>query len=251
MTALTALITFSVTALATRVSERLESNNPLSVAIERNPALIAGRSSAGQAAMIPREVRTAGSPGPLGCNGFYRWVHENKGVDGNTSFVQVVLQGNVSDAVLVTGLRVAVRSRESPLKGIPVECPTAGTVEYREASVDLDATPPKLSYPSDQPQAFGVTIEKGESEVYSIAALARNGYYRWVILVDLVVRGEARTLEINDAGMPFETTSMSGSARWSWNYIDTWDLTTTDGVSPSNVGLPDSVTGGAALPPLS
>jgi hypothetical protein len=252
MTALTALIAFSVTTLATRVSEQLQSDTPLSVTVEQDPARIAGRSAAGQSAMIPRDVRTTGSPGPLGCNDFYRWVHENQGVDGNTSFVQVVLQGNVSDAVLVTGLRVDVRSREPALRGIPVTCPTAGTVEYREVSVDLDAVSPKVSYPSDQPPAFGVTIKKGESEVYSIVASARQGHYRWVILIDLVVRGEARTLEVNNTGRPFETTAMANSGYWSWNYVDAWDLWWDDEEPPppSSVDFPSSVPAGTALLPL-
>lgn len=250
MVALTTAVTFGVTSLAGSVKESLDAGDPLSITVEGDPKFIAGVGESGHSAVIPGDVPIAGSPGPMGCLGFHQWVRNNQGIDETTTFLQVVVQGNIDDSVLITGLRARVLQDEPPLKGVPVTCPTAGTVEFHQTRIDLDAKPPAVSYSGSEPAPFGVTLGKGESEAYTIAAVARVARYQWALEMDLVVHGEKKTIEITDNGTPFDTTAATAASHWEWNYNDAWQRYAPSNNDQQLQSLPTSIPGGNPLPPL-
>lgn len=250
MVALTTVVTFGVTSLAGSVKERLDAGDPLSITVEGDPKFIAGVGDSGHSAVIPDYIPIAGSPGPLGCLGFHQWVRDNQGIDETTTFLQVVVQGNIDDSVLITGLRARILEERPPLRGVPVTCPTAGTVEFHQTSIDLDTKPPAVSYSKIEPAPFGVTLGKGESAAYSLEAVARMAWYQWVLEMDLVVHGEKQTIEITDNGTPFNTTAGTATSHWEWNYRDTWRRYAPSNDDEQLQSVPTSIPGGNPLPPL-
>lgn len=248
--ALTAVVTFAATAAANYVNDRIQARNPVSVSVETDPALIPGVGSDGQSAVIPASVTTKGDPGPLGCEGFYRWQKRNGGISEGKTTIQLVIQGNISDPVLVTGLRVKVDSRGAPLTGIPADCPTAGTVEFHDASVDLDAADPQVTYPPTEPKHFGISLTRGESEAFILSGLTQHYYCTWTLQMDLVVKGAQREIDVSDHGKPFQTTAATSTSHWSWNYRDAWLLDRPDPSAASTASVPSSIAGDRPLPPL-
>jgi hypothetical protein len=201
--------------------------------------------------MIPANVRPTGTPGAQGCDGFHSWVHANHGVDTGRSQLQVVVQGKVPDAVLISAMRVKVLHRGPPLTGIPVVCETQGEAQIRAVSIDLDATPPRVIYDAGA-KPFAFTISNGETETFNILASTRRAHYRWTLELDVIVNGTKRTIEVRDKGGPFETSADSSRGYWSWDYQDTWIL----GWNPERAGrpaglkVPATVRVGTPLPPL-
>jgi hypothetical protein len=239
--ALTAAAGWGATQFLSDLRSGLEARDPLAVSVEDNPARIGAFSDLPIQGLIPSEVQTSGSPGP-GCGGFHDWVEANGGVDAQATKLQIVVQGKVPEPVLLSSMRVRVLEQSRPLTGIPVECPPAAEVEYRAIAIDLDAVPPQVAYQSGE-KDFGFTLAEGETEAFTVIATTTEGYYEWLIELDVVVEGDERTIEIGTPDDPFTTTAAKPRDWWSWDYEGAWHTTPRD-------GIPESVPAGKPLPPL-
>ena len=243
-TALTAAVSWGATEILSGIKSDIEADEPLAVSLETNPARTGAFGDKPIFAVIPRGVTTSGDPGE-GCDGFRPWVNREGGVDARTTKFQLVLQGKVSQAVLVSALRAKILDDGPPVAGSPVVCPPAAEAQFRAVSIDLDATPPVVRYGSGLGKQFGFTVNQGETETFNVVASARKAYYRWEAELEVVVEGDTRTIEITDGGDSFQTTAAPGRAWWSWNYSNAWVLT-----GPGAAGATRSVPAGAPLPPL-
>jgi hypothetical protein len=249
--AATTLVSFAATEVAQRVTAEVRAGDPLDVAVERDPARIPGMTSAGVSAVIPVGAPTKGGLGKEDCDGFHRFVRSNNGVDTGRSQLQVVLQGKVPDAVLVTSMRVVILQRGPALTGIPVLCSTEGEAAIRSVSIDLDSSPPKVAYGGDKSKPFAFTIANGETETFNVTASARKAYYRWVLELDVLVRGDKTTLRVGDEHDPFATSAVASRAHWSSDHGGHWNVTWDGGDPPP--GLPPgklTVPDGDPLSPL-
>lgn len=239
-TALTGAVSWWVTQLLTEASAERKAQDPVSVSLETNPSRIGGASDQPINAMFPGG-KMGGDPGP-GCDGFRPWVVAQGGIDAGSTKVQIIVQGRVPDPVQISNFRVHVHRTSPPLTGTFVECPPAAEAQFRAIAVDLDSTPPRVTYRSPSGNPFGFTLKEGESETFNVIATAQRRYYEWFVELDLVVNGRRQTIRVSDNGKPFQT-NPAGSESWSWNYSDGWIRDRSDNDRPG-----ETVPAGRPLP---
>jgi len=242
-TALTGVVSWGVAHYLTQASSTIASRNPVVIALETNPARIGGASDKPIEATFPSSDAIVGDPGP-GCDGFHSWVTGHGGIDAGSTQIQLIVQGRVPDAVQISGLRVEKLGSSPPSMGVPVECPPAAAAQFRAMKIDLDATPPSVTYQSSGGAPFGFTLKQGETETFNVLATTTRSHCVWVIDLDLVVNGKKVTMRVPDKGRPFETTPLSRE-RWSWNYADSWTHVGAGAGTPVEL-----VPAGRPLPPL-
>ena len=223
----TTVLTASVTAGVTWTVNHLEqfSFNPsdaVKLSVETDPAKINGVNPYLRPLIIPPTVRTHGTPGEKGCDDFHAWATDNQGVDAGETVVQIVAQGTTDKAVLLQNMRISVIDTSPPLTGIGVLCMPQGVVQQRGIAVDLDAKPPAVHYQSDSNAPFGFTLAKGETESFLVSAKAAKATYRWKILIDVVVNGATKSLEVGGKDGFITTAPPAPDAQWMWDYVDSY-----------------------------
>lgn len=227
-TALTALVTWGITELATSVKEQAVSLNPVAWSVEANPALVGGFSDLSIHMMLPAGAHPATGPG-AGCKTFRPWALANGAVDAGATYLQVVLQGRSPGQLLISDARAVVVTREAPARGIGISCPSAGVAEFRPLTINLDTPDRRAHYQSTRP--FGFTLAQGETETFLIRATASAGIYRWHLEISVISGQVSRTIRIDDHGRDFRTGPSVHGPTWVWNYQDAW----TGGPSNSEV----------------
>lgn len=108
--------------------------------------------------------------------------------------VEFTVQGNSSQAVTITDLKVRVTKRNPPIKGVTLSRECGGTSYYRWFNVDLDSSPAKISTeddlklaPSDEPAKRKVPLELpytaslSDPETFIVQALTLECDCEWVI----------------------------------------------------------------------
>jgi hypothetical protein len=204
-------------------------SDPLSFAIEDNPARISTFRDFGEDFIIPKGTTIIGGPGQ-GCERFHPWGVRLGGVPAQFTYLRLVIQGRESQAVLVAGMRARVVERRAPLAGTHLVCPSAGEAQIRSIEIDLDEASPEGQYKTPSgTRPFGFTIAKNETEVFDIQAFTKKCYCKWFLELDLIVNGSPRVQTIGNSGMPFETTAVAARQWYEWDYANTWNLTDSSG----------------------
>ncbi|MBO3752153.1 hypothetical protein J5X84_39345 [Streptosporangiaceae bacterium NEAU-GS5] len=220
VTVLTAIASTGVAYIATNVEESSTEADPVKVAVETNPAKVGAFSDMRQGMVIPLVKEVHDSPGE-GCGNFHDWARAKHGVDADATRMQITVQGRAAGETLISKMRVIIVQRLAPIKGLTVECPSAGSVSLRLLAVDLDQRNPQLEYAGKRP--FGFTIAAGETETFIVTALASKAHYLWRIEMDVVAGETKSVIQVDDNGKPFETTPGT-KGLWSWNYENAWAL---------------------------
>ncbi|MFB4269197.1 hypothetical protein [Nonomuraea sp. GTA35] len=225
-TVLTTAISWGATTLLTRVSQ-VGPQNALAISLETDPAHMSGVGGEGRLTIIPGSVRTKDNPGQ-GCAGFHSWAAKNSGIDGGQTTLRVYAQGRSEKAAVITGININVLEKGPPSQGIPASCPTAGEVTFRTFTINLDVSPPKISYDSNSGAPFSFTLAKGETEAFTITAISKRATYRWALSLNVLVEGEQATVPI---GSPtgFTTTAFKVQRYWEWDFHTAWTLVRADG----------------------
>jgi hypothetical protein len=215
---------------------------PVSVAVMADPAKIPFLNDFPQNAVLASS-KDRGSPGQ-GCNGFHSWLLRNGGVPIGAQF-QLVIQSDTTKAVLVEDMRVLILRKLPRLNGPAVSCPSAGEVDFRPININLDSSPPKVSYKINNKSApFGFTLSEGQTEVFEVTASGQEAHYIFDIQLDLVIGGHSQTLTVTDNGQPFEASGTKATEEWAWNYGNAWDL-----YSGRDSDLKEELLGGQPFPP--
>jgi hypothetical protein len=219
-TAAAALISWGINFAAT--SATATTGPPVTVTVLSDPGKLPYFGGVG-GAVLPSARSDAGNPGG-GCTGFFRWAEHNGGVPSGAEF-QVVVQSATTQAVVLTAMRVKVVGRLPALTGPDVVCPSAGTIDFRPIFIDLDSTPPAVTYKyKGQATPFGFTLSGGESEVFEVTAMTQRAHYLFDLELDLIVGGQPQTITITDGGRPFQATSSADNGIvWEWNYQNAWE----------------------------
>jgi hypothetical protein len=243
MSVLTAAIGWGVPQVLTHYANA-SPESAVAFSFETDPGKISGVSAAGRSMVIPVTKATTGGPGP-NCDGFHSWVAQNSGIDANHTTIQITAQGKRDSAVLLSGMRVQVLTKETPQSGIIVRCPTAGTAQIRGIAVNLDASPPSVTYKANGViSPFGFTLAKGETETFVIDAVAGQSQYAWRLVIDLVVDGVRTSVPLGPPQGFMTTVVRDNEPGWEWDYQSSWH-------SYGTVGDAASVPAGEPLRPLS
>jgi hypothetical protein len=195
---------------------------PVTVAVQDNPGQIPGLTANGQEGVIPAGAHVTGSPGD-GCSGFAPWLKANGGIPGETQ-VQLVVQSDTSAPVLISDMRIHVLRRSAPVVGTSVACSSAGYSQIRMINVNLNTTPPLVTYESaGRNLPFGFTLQDGETEVFDIVAADTRSYCSYELVLDLVIGGKSRSIVVGDKGHPFQVMPLQrDDTTWEWNYNNAW-----------------------------
>jgi hypothetical protein len=202
------------------------STAPLKIRVENDPMRLINHSLS-EDVIIPAGHRVKGDPGPS-CGSFYSWGHLNGGVQPNPRF-QIIVQGDSSDAVLISGIQINTVRRAPPIRGIDAVCPSAGNASIRTLKVDLDAPGQPLIYanPSYQGEPIAFTLMKGETEIFDITASTSQYSYSFYVDLDLIVNGKSQTMRVGvdgaNSNAPFRATAYIGQQHWVWDYSSTWN----------------------------
>ncbi len=137
------------------------------------------------------------------------------GVRDNDVSMNLLVQGNTSSGVTITGMHVRIIKRMAPLNGAYVYCNGAGEEEAMPINFNLDDQVPDamgaLSGTASEPSFFanGSVVHLDNNEVYpfQIHATDSNSAVQWVIEVSIVINGHPSTVTIDDNGMPFHTSA--------------------------------------------
>jgi hypothetical protein len=204
-------------------------NEPLAVTVETNSSVISGLDGVSMLGVIPRRIHMHSSPSS--CTDLVPWLRREGGVEGGSTRLRVVAQGQSATPVLISNLRVNVLHTGPPVAGTSLYCGTQGVAQIRPIFIDLDAQPPTVRFGSGT-HPFGFTVGPGEIETFDIEASTERAYVRWTLTLQLLVGGHREAVQIDDHGRPFETTpAPAAHDAWSWDYSEGWE-------SPSGQTIP-------------
>jgi hypothetical protein len=215
-TAITVLVSTGVTAGLRLLTQPTDDGDPVEVTVIRDPADVPAFGPPIDL-VLPASASTDGSPGD-GCSGFHEWATARGGVDADQTRLQVIVRGADEGEVVVNGMRVEVLERGEPLRGINVQCPTAGTLQERRVSIDLDDASPGALYRDTAGRSFGFTVEEGEVESFLVTATTDRHLVRWRLSLDLVAGGARTEVPVLPEGQAFSTSATRGGAVWAWGY---------------------------------
>ena len=152
------------------------------------------------------------------------WVRGLGGADTQTVFT-VSVEGLSDRTVIVDRAEVDVVRRRAPMRGTWVGCVGAGRTAGGRLIVDLDSRPARAVYANDaassRPPARSLfALRRGQVEAFSVVASGGTCWCSWRLRLRYRVSTRRRTLTIDDAGQPFETTGSSRAV--GAGYRDRW-----------------------------
>lgn len=170
------------------------------------------------------------------CESLQAAAFKADGVPDYSSGLDLLVQGNTSSGVTITGMHVQVIKRTAPLNGANVFCQGAGSEAAMPINFNLnDRVPPAMGAPSapggspspgSKPSFFanGSVVHLNDGEVYpfQVAATVSASAVEWVIDVSIVVNGQPSTVTINDNGRPFATTAYLPNSQYGDLYEYDW-----------------------------
>ena len=153
---------------------------------------------------------------------FDRWAAERSALHAHHSMLRIVLRGRTRNAVVVTGLRVRILERDEPVIGWYTVGGGCGLVPVRSAQVDLDTTPPRISYigadsrQSERPsRSMTLELRRGKPpEVIEVFASTERYSVDWDAEVLYQVEGgQERAIRIDRDGHPFRVTAVTSESQ--------------------------------------
>jgi hypothetical protein len=130
-----------------------------------------------------------------------------------TGNVRLAVQGTTPTAVVLSDMRVRIRS-QSPAGGVLARVGEVcgGDQSVRRFAVDLLRSPPSVTSiaGSKTPAVdFPYRVSNGDPEVFNVAVDRLDCDCTWVIEIDWASAGQTGTLTVDNNGRPFRTTSTS------------------------------------------
>jgi hypothetical protein len=203
-----------------------DSEKPVLINVEDDPNAISSFASGTQTLALPVSLRGTRPANPQlsFCSDFHPWGRMLGGVDVGSTRFRVTLQGNTSQAVLITKVGARILGRAASPDGIYVHCPTAGNASIRSLTMNLDRDQPTASEKGAGTRVFGITLKQGETEVLDISAATRDEdrTLTWTLLIAVTVNGKSETLEVQDRGQPFKTRGPPPDGSPVFEWTDTW-----------------------------
>lgn len=149
------------------------------------------------------------------------WRPAAGGASASPGKVEIFVKGKPGVDVFLTGLHVTVLDRRPPLMGTVVGAPCGDATEFRWLDVDLDYYPTRViphydaelavAAPSEwrrTPIKFPYKISASASEGFLITARTKNCDCAWIAKLSWSsTDGRSDTIQIDDHGKPFRTTS--------------------------------------------
>ena len=156
---------------------------------------------------------------------WHEWEPVKDGAMAPGDQVQITVQGVNAAQVVLTDMRVRVISRRPPITGTELHEPCGGGGYFRSLHVDMDETPPvakpivqtggALAEPEKSwettPIVFPYKVSLSDAETFIISASTERFDTDWVVDLSWASSGKTGTLQIDDHGKPFRTSSTVAS----------------------------------------
>ncbi len=140
---------------------------------------------------------------------FNDWIRKRGGIDVDVSFMKLVVLGQRQGGVTITGMRAVFEEESPPLRGALFYAPPESERQNSSIGFNLDEQEP-VARLVDPNKNFGdsgylgppyfrghnITIDDGQSHVFSIAAITADRYYAWYIEMELVADGRTQSVRI-------------------------------------------------------
>ncbi len=170
-----------------------------------------------------------------GCAALHAAAVQAGGADDYGSTLTILVQGNTSSGVTITGMHVHIIRRGAPLGGAFVFCQSAGIEEALPINFNLNQSapvalgPPKSFGSPPGPSFFanGSVVHLNDGEVFPFkvgATISAGSSVQWVIEATVVIDGKTGTVTITDNGRPFETTASLPLSDYSDLYEYDWAM---------------------------
>ncbi|WP_431775899.1 hypothetical protein [Streptomyces cucumeris] len=173
--------------------------------------------------VVPRKVRPQNLPKDVGsCRGSRNWAHRQGGLDAVSSRVEIEAVGAKDRTVVIRNVRAEkVGPPKPPVEGTVIRCTGQGVGEKTPMALDLDTTAPTalagadLGYVSRTPYFTNkyIYLENQKPEVLSVAAMATDRSYDYVIKIDGSVDGKQKTWTLKDGDQPFRIAGLARTHR--------------------------------------
>jgi hypothetical protein len=166
------------------------------------------------------------------------WAPSNGGVQVETAANKIVVQGRRPGVVSIVGMRAHVLSRSQPIAGTLLFSPPQGPSANVSLGFDLDA-PDLTARMVDEDGVLSkrpyfashqVTVSKGESIAFSVAASTKACDCTWEAVLDLVVEGTRKPWVVRPSNGPFRVTAYARA----YGAVYEYDVTNT---TPTGNGL--------------
>ena len=151
------------------------------------------------------------------------------GIDGDTSRVELTVQGNTDKVVNITDMRVLVDKRSQPAGGFVIgECGGLQDVHVSEADLDQQtneatAVPQagRDNFGAPIPAAlFPLRVTASDPQVFELIASTETCDCSWTIELSWTVGGKSGTITVDDHGDPFRTIGTGDRENFRTAYID-------------------------------
>jgi hypothetical protein len=173
--------------------------------------------------LFPRAISEVPAP-PTGgiAQDWWAWAHTHGAVDAYSTKLAITLVCRQDVTVAVDALTVRLVNELETLRGTLIVRPTGGAdIVERGIEVDLDGMgQPVVMYRDSGGgylKSLGFSLKKGEVERIQIEARAAAMLCKWTAELHLLVDGRRRTVEVTDAGKPFQTAGTDGLEPYIWD----------------------------------
>jgi hypothetical protein len=151
--------------------------------------------------------------------------------------LQIILEGRRNRQIRITNVTPRIINRNEALGGTLFYMPAQGGDESLRMLIDLDEQRPaareavlnetSLEWESGGPyfDSNTISLKDSEQQVVVLRVKTKRSHIIFSILVTYVIGGETKTLEIDDAGKPFEVTAMhQGATEETYSYEHVYSL---------------------------
>ena len=173
---------------------------------------------------LQRLVPPLVKPGVSQNESILQWARSLGGVRANDTVISFQVRAGVPETIVLTGVRVELLSRSTPLRGTYIEPNGAGDLFYRVLTADLDQPTPSVTpSPTGEAGAWNFPLQvsqQADTEVITLICTTDLYYVEFRVLLDYVYQGEARTYMVDDGGDPFRMSSNRLAAEFAMFGLD-------------------------------
>lgn len=146
------------------------------------------------------------------------WALAEGAIPAHHLEMEIVVRGTSDSPVIINGLRIVITQRSNPIPGWYSTGIACGGQTVRQAYVDLDATPPRISYwpdpgqtdlPNQKPsRSLTLRVTRDDIEILDIFAVTDKYAVSWYADLLYDTANKAGTFRIDDHGKPFQQTAV-------------------------------------------
>jgi hypothetical protein len=152
------------------------------------------------------------------------WGLEHGGVAGSPQIVRVELRGKSDDPLIVDPIRVDVVNASDPVSGWFVASPACGGLLVRTIEINLDATPPSVTYLDEHGQPtdpLTLRVDRQDPEVLELQAYTARAQVEWTAELPYSTPDGAGSVELDNGGDPFRVTTETASKGYEMHFNTT------------------------------